>query len=153
MRKNKWKALCVIAVALFLVMLFAAAVAPLVSANAESGVVVADVPAATASTDDSGAPFTWAYLLTIGGATAATLLIVQFLKVPLDKVWKLPTRVFTYVVALAIMIGAAAFTGGLSTATIPLLALNAFIVATSAYGAYEITFARRKEVLNEPPAV
>lgn len=144
MKKNRWKVFCAVAVALFLVMLFAAAVAPLVSANAESGVVVADVPEVPVPLDDSGAPFTWAYLLTIGGATAATLLIVQFLKVPLDKVWKLPTRAFTYFVALVIMIGASAFTGGLSPAMIPLLALNAFIVATSAYGAYELTFARLK---------
>ena len=148
MRKNRWKVFCAVVVALFLVMLFAAAFAPLASAES----AVSDAPAVPVPLDDSSAPFTWAYLLTIGGATAATLLIVQFLKVPLDRVWKLPTRAFTYLVAFLIMLGAAAFTGGLSPAAIPLLALNAFIVATSAYGAYEITFARRKATLNDPPA-
>ena len=38
-------------------------------------------------------PFTWEYLATIAGATAATLLIVQQLKLPLDKLWKIPTRI------------------------------------------------------------
>lgn len=33
-----------------------------------------------------GEPLTWAYLATIAGAAAFTLLIVQFLKAPLDRV-------------------------------------------------------------------
>ena len=41
-----------------------------------------------------GEPLTWTYLATIAGAAAFTLLVVQFLKAPLDKVWKIPTRVF-----------------------------------------------------------
>ena len=38
-------------------------------------------------------PFSWEQLATIAGATLATLLIVQLLKLPLDKVWKIPTRI------------------------------------------------------------
>lgn len=135
------KLLCLFLLALFAVVIVVAFAVPTYA----EGAAPEPVAGAVTPVDDTGAPFTWAYLLTIGGATAATLLIVQFFKVPLDKVWKVPTRVFTYVIALLIMIAAAAFTSGLSPAAIPLLALNAFIVATSAYGAYEITFARLKE--------
>lgn len=87
-----------------------------------------------------GEPLTWAYLATIAGATAATLLIVQFLKVPLDKVWKIPTRAFVYFIALIILLVATAFTTGLTPNTTLLTVVNAFIVALTAYGGYEVTF-------------
>ena len=89
-----------------------------------------------------GEPLTWAYLATIAGATAATLLIVQFLKVPLDKVWKIPTRAFVYFISLVILLVATAFTTGLTPNTFLLTVVNAFIVALTAYGSYEVTFAK-----------
>ena len=89
-----------------------------------------------------GEPLTWTYLATIAGAAAFTLLVVQFLKAPLDKVWKIPTRVFAYVVALVVMLVATAFTSGLTVDSVLLVAANAFLAAMSAYGAYEITFAK-----------
>ena len=94
------------------------------------------------SPDPSAGPWTWAYLATIAGATAATLLIVQFMKVPLDKVWKIPTRLFVYIIALVIMTVATAFTSGLNLYSFLLCLLNAFIVALAAYGSYELTFAK-----------
>lgn len=87
-------------------------------------------------------PYTWQYLASLAGATAATLLIVQFCKVPLDRVWKIPTRVFVYIVALAILLIATAFTTGLTIENAPLAAVNAFLVALTAYGTYEVTFAK-----------
>lgn len=89
-----------------------------------------------------GEPLTWTYLATIAGAAAFTLLIVQFFKAPLDKVWKIPTRVFAYVIALVIMLVATAFTTGLTIDSVLLTAANAFLAAMSAYGAYEVTFAK-----------
>ena len=89
-----------------------------------------------------GEPLTWTYLATIAGAAAFTLLIVQFFKAPLDKVWKIPTRAFAYIIALAIMLVATAFTSGLTAENVLLVAANAFLAAMSAYGAYEITFAK-----------
>jgi hypothetical protein len=38
-------------------------------------------------------PFAWEKLATIAGATLATLLVVQLLKLPIDKVWKIPAFV------------------------------------------------------------
>lgn len=92
-------------------------------------------------------PMTWAYLGTIAGAAAFTLLVVQFTKAPLDKVWKIPTRVFAYMISLATMLVATAFTTGLTVDTALLTVCNAFLAALTAYGAYELTFAK----VDKPP--
>lgn len=89
-------------------------------------------------------PFTWEYLATIAGATVATLLIVQLLKLPLDRVWKIPTRLVVYIIALAISLLAMVFTGGLTIESGVLAAINAVIIALAAMGAYEITFRKLK---------
>ena len=88
----------------------------------------------------AGEPFTWQYLASIAGAAAFTLLVVQFFKVPLDKVWKIPTRVLAYVIALIVMLVATAFTSGLTLKTALLAAVNALIAALTAMGGYEVTF-------------
>lgn len=110
--------------------------------TAPTAQVVTEEPTPDPSPDPTTGPWTWGYLATIAGATAATLLITQFLKVPLDKVWKIPTRLFVYLIALAIMVIATAFTSGITLNSFLLSVLNAFIVALTAYGSYEITFAR-----------
>lgn len=85
-------------------------------------------------------PFSWEQLATIAGATLATVLIVQLLKLPLDKVWKIPTRIVVYFIALVILLCATLFTTGLTVQNGILTAVNAVIVALAAMGAYEITF-------------
>lgn len=86
-------------------------------------------------------PYTWDSLATLGGASAATLLIVQFLKAPLDKIWKIPTRWFAWLIAFVILLIANVVTKGFSWADLPLLLVNAFLVTFAAMGAYEATFA------------
>ena len=90
-------------------------------------------------------PFTWEYLATIAGATLATTMIVQLLKLPLDKVWKIPTRIVVYFIALVILLLATAFTIGLSLNNGLLTVFNAVIVALAAMGAYEVTFKKLEE--------
>lgn len=85
-------------------------------------------------------PHDWASLGTIAGATAATLMIVQLIKAPLDRLWKIPTRLVVYLIALVLMLVAQAFTGGLTWESGLLAAVNAAMVALGAYGAYELTF-------------
>lgn len=89
-------------------------------------------------------PFTWAYLATISGATLATLLVVQLLKLPLDKIWKIPTRFVAYFIALVISLLAVQFTTGLTLENGLLAAVNAVIIALAAMGAYEVTFRKLK---------
>ena len=90
-------------------------------------------------------PVTWEQLATIAGATLATLLIVQLLKLPIDKIWKIPTRIVVYVIALIILLLATWFTVGITVQTGLLTAVNAVIVALAAMGAYELTFRKVDE--------
>ena len=85
-------------------------------------------------------PVSWDQLATIGGAAMATMLIVQLLKLPLDKVWKIPTRIIVFVIAFVILILATYFTQGLAWDTAILTIINAVIVALTAMGGYELTF-------------
>jgi cell division protein FtsW (lipid II flippase) len=83
----------------------------------------------------------WDLLATSGGAVLVTLLVVQFLKLPLDKVWKVPTRFVVYLIALILLILYEVVTVGVLTfPRAPLIALNAVVVAVGAMGSYEVTF-------------
>ena len=90
-------------------------------------------------------PFSWEQLATIAGAALATMLIVQLLKLPLDKVWKIPTRIIVFLIAAAVMLLATYFTQGLSWNTALLTILNAVIAALTAMGGYELTFKKIEE--------
>lgn len=94
-----------------------------------------------AETADTG--YTWAYLGTIAGATVVVLLIVQYTKTLIDKIVNFPTRLYVYILSLGIMLAAKAATSGMGLSDIPLVALNAVVVATSAIGSYELTFAKK----------
>lgn len=94
-------------------------------------------------------PFTWAQLITIGGATVAVLLIVQVLKLPIDKVWKIPTRIVVYVFSLIILLLATHFTTGLTVSDGFLAAFNALIVTLAAMGSYELTFRKYDDARKE----
>ena len=97
-------------------------------------------------------PVSWDQLATIGGAAMATMLIVQLLKLPLDKVWKIPTRIIVFVIAFVVLILATYFTEGLSWNTALLTIINAVIVALTAMGGYELTFAKlEKKKANAEP--
>ena len=87
-------------------------------------------------------PLSWDYLATIAGATLATMLIVQLLKLPLDRVWKIPTRIVVYVIALVISLLATLFTAGLTIQSGLLTAVNAVIVALAAMGGYEVAISK-----------
>ena len=104
--------------------------------------IVLALPALAEGAADAAQAYDWASLGTIAGATAATLMIVQLIKAPLDRLWKLPTRLIVYLIAFALMMMAQYFAGGgLTWESALLSAVNAVMVALSAYGAYELTFA------------
>ena len=122
--------LCVI---LFALILPAVAVAEEVVLEVAASVVESELPTN---------PFSWEQLATISGASLATMLIVQLLKLPLDKVWKIPTRIVVFSIAAVVMLLATYFTKGLSADTAILTILNAVIAALTAMGGYELTFAK-----------
>ncbi len=82
----------------------------------------------------------WDFLGTMAGAVAATTLIVQFLKIPLDKVWKIHTRYVVYFIAFLLLFFVELFTGRITFERTVLLMLNAIIVTMAAMGTYEVTF-------------
>ena len=90
-------------------------------------------------------PVTWEQLATIGGAAMATMLIVQLLKLPLDKVWKIPTRIIVFLIAFIVLGLATYFTTGLDVSSLLLTVINAVIVALTAMGGYELTFKKIEE--------
>ncbi len=91
--------------------------------------------------DNVGSYMTWEFLGTISGATAAVLLIVQFIKAPLDKIWRIPTRFIVYIFSFIILISVEYFSvGNISYNRFGLILLNAIIVTIAAMGAYEATF-------------
>lgn len=119
---------------LVLIMVFpAVAVAEEVAVEIAASVVESEIPTQ---------PFSWEQLATIAGAALATMLIVQLLKLPLDKVWKIPTRIIVFLIAAVVMLLATYFTQGLTWNTALLTLMNAVVAALTAMGGYELTFAK-----------
>lgn len=90
-------------------------------------------------------PFSWEQLATIAGAALATMLIVELLKLPLDKVWKIPTRIIVFLIASIVMMLATYFTQGLTWNSATLTILNAVIAALTAMGGYELIIKKIEE--------
>lgn len=103
---------------------------------------VIEVAASVVESEIPTQPFSWEQLATIAGAALATMLIVQLLKLPLDKVWKIPTRIIVFLIAAVVMLLATYFTQGLTWNTALLTVLNAVVAALTAMGGYELTFAK-----------
>jgi len=83
--------------------------------------------------------FSWEALGTFGGVVALTVFLVQMLKLPLDKVWRIPTRYVVYVVSLSLLLLAQLFIpskGGLTWDTGLLCVFNAALVSLSAMSVY-----------------
>jgi hypothetical protein len=80
---------------------------------------------------------TWTNLGTLAGATAAVLLVVQYLKPLLPK---LPTRLLALILSVVLLEAVTAISGDALEAY-GLALLNAVLVASSAMGAYQVTFA------------
>ena len=78
----------------------------------------------------------WNMLATYAGALAMVMIITQFTK-GLKLIEKMPTQVWSYVVALAILYPAYFFTGQLTLETAILILFNAVIVALAANGGYD----------------
>ncbi len=80
--------------------------------------------------------FTWGTLGTYAGALMATTLVTQLFK-GTGFIKKLPTRVFSYLVAFAILVLSRLFTGQLDWSSLALCAINAVVVSLASNGAYD----------------
>ncbi|MCH5278579.1 MAG: hypothetical protein J1E60_02190 [Christensenellaceae bacterium] len=80
--------------------------------------------------------FTWNALLTCSGATLATTMLTQFLK-ELGFIKKIPTRIFSYVVAVVLMLLAMLFEDAFSLENVAIALINATVVALASNGAFD----------------
>lgn len=79
---------------------------------------------------------TWGDLVTYGGAVMAVLIITEFTK-DLPGVRRIPTRLWAYLVSLALLVTAVAFTTDKVRAEDVLLCfVNGVVVAMAAVGSY-----------------
>lgn len=81
--------------------------------------------------------FTWTILATYAGALAATMGITQLLK-GVGFIDKLPTRVFSWIVALIVLVAAELFLGSFTAESGVLCAINAVVVSLAANGGYDL---------------
>ena len=130
-------------------MLFAICALPAIAEALAPAVEVQEVE--TIMTEPAPTPgelpneFTWKYLASTAGAAALAFAVVQFIKAPLDNVWKIPTRLLVYLLCLITLLIANAFLNhGLTIEMGALSVFNALISAYTAYGLYEV-FIRKKE--------
>lgn len=80
--------------------------------------------------------FTWAALGTYAGAVLATTLVTQLLK-GVGFISKIPTRVFSLIVAAIIMLAATFFNTGLTLSNGILCIINAVVVSLASNGAFD----------------
>ena len=90
--------------------------------------------------------FTWAMLGTYAGAVIAVTLITQLIK-EWGILKKVPTRLVSYVISLAVLLAAAVFNGALTVADGALCLFNAVVVSLAANGGFEAVaqIAQKKE--------
>lgn len=88
--------------------------------------------------------FTWAMLATYAGAVLATTLITQIFK-GLSFIDKIPTKIFSYLTAIIVLLAATAFTSGLTPANAGLSVINAVVVSLASNGAFEALQFKKSE--------
>ncbi len=79
---------------------------------------------------------TWEILATYAGALAMVLVVTQFTK-NLSFIGKIPTQIWSYIVALLVLYPANYFIGTLTADTAVLILFNGIIVALAANGGFE----------------
>lgn len=80
--------------------------------------------------------FTWASLGTYAGAVLATTIITQLLK-GIAIFDKLPTRIFSYIIAVIVLLAANIFGGAVNASAVALCFVNAAVVSLAANGAFD----------------
>ena len=81
--------------------------------------------------------FTWDKLGTYAGAAALVALVTQLTK-ELPYISKIPTQVWSYILAVIVLIASQAFTGSLSGSSAALALANGVLVSLAANGGYSL---------------
>ncbi|HOR12829.1 MAG TPA: hypothetical protein PKX46_02795 [Clostridia bacterium] len=89
--------------------------------------------------------FTWSSLATYAGATLATTLFTELLK-EVGAIKRIPTRLFSYIIAVVLLVLASLFTSGLTLETAALSFVNAVVVSLAANGTFDAVSTKRGPV-------
>lgn len=81
--------------------------------------------------------FSWDILSTMAGATFAVAILTEITK-GIPGISKLPTQVWSFILAFVVLLGAQAAMGTLTLSTGGLAALNAALVSLAANGGYDL---------------
>ena len=79
---------------------------------------------------------TWQLLGTYTGAAGAVLLITQLTK-NISFIKKIPTNLWSFIIALAVLFPAKYFTGGLTLSEAALIPFNCLIIAFASGGGFD----------------
>lgn len=101
-------------------------------------VLLMALPAVALADDGIASPefFTWEMLATYAGAVLATTLIVQLTK-GIGFIDRLPTRIYSYFIAVIVLVLAALFTNTLTWQQAVLCLINAVVVSLAANGTFD----------------
>lgn len=80
--------------------------------------------------------FDWSYLATFAGCLLAVGIITELLK-NIGFIKKIPTQIFSWVLALIVLALAQVFTTGITPETAILAVVNSAVVSLAANGGYE----------------
>ncbi len=80
--------------------------------------------------------FDWSYLATFAGCLLAVGIFTELLK-NIGFIKKIPTQIFSWVLALIVLILAQVFTTGITAETAILAVVNSAVVSLAANGGYE----------------
>lgn len=94
---------------------------------------------------------TWQYIATFAGLVFATNLFVNFTK-ELPAIKSMPTKYYTSIVALVLIVLSSITSGTFNYQDIPLMMLNSIIITFTATGSYDFTNKSKVETVTEQVA-
>lgn len=110
--------------------------------------MVAQAAGETTGFEGIASYFSWETIGTFSGAVAVVVFIVQLLKLPIDRIWRIPTQYVVYIVSLVVLLLAHAFVpalGGLTWENGILCVFNAILVSLTAMSAYTVAIEKPEE--------
>lgn len=87
--------------------------------------------------------FTWSALGTYAGAVLCTTIVTQLLK-GISFVDMIPTRIFSYFIALCVLVLATLFGGEISVSNVALCFVNAAVVSLASNGAFDAVAGKKE---------
>lgn len=92
---------------------------------------------------------TWGYVATFMGIVFCTSMLVEFFK-EMPYIKKIPTKYFTAMVAFVLIFVSAIFLGEFAFINIPLMILNAILVAFTTTGQYDFHYRKVRLIEDKP---